>query len=224
VCTSKLLRGGWSQRLPAPHITAEGSGLFPSLGCWRARRPRPERQPATDGFAGCSGARVAPAPTCRRPYCGRDDNYLCQPTRARASRPSQRSSSALTRPWCSGARSWGSRARMARASCCAIDSRSPSRARLATANSGGPLWRVPRNSPGPADLQVLLRDDEAVAAVLHDAQPLRGLHRGARQVGHEEAVALRRATAHAASQLVELGQALKGVKRIIPTTRSPRIV
>ena len=72
-----------------------------------------------------------------------------QPTRASLRRPSHRSSRARTRRWCSGACSSGSRSTIALASSCAVASSAWSRTRLATASSGRPLWRVPRNSPGP---------------------------------------------------------------------------
>ena len=60
---------------------------------------------------------------------------------------------------------------MARASSEATAERAWSLPRFATLSSGSPLCRVPRNSPGAAQLEVLLGDDEAVGALLQHLQP-----------------------------------------------------
>ena len=78
--------------------------------------------------------------------------------------------------------------------------------RSAKRSSAAPDWRAPRNSPGPADLEVAARDLEAVVGLEHRLQARLRVSRQRRAV-EQHADARRRAAADPAAQLVQLRQA-----------------
>ena len=127
----------------------------------RRGRRRPWRRPPRAR----RGTPAARAPTGRRswPRCSAEE-VGAYPTRARASRPSQRSSSAFTSAWCSGPSSRG----ILRDDAPRLLLRQRQQISIARQVRHRQLRQaaLPRAEElaRPADLQVLLRDHEAVAA------------------------------------------------------------
>ena len=188
---------------PTPPLPANASrkrqpGDARAPGCRTASAARARRWAASSRPAGAFSRRPLPAP-------GDDARHPIRPAPGRSGAPSRRSRGS--------ARSAAARGAPRRR-----DQRKASRARLLQqvavaqqvaprGSSGRPHWRVPKKSPGPAQLQVLLRDHEAVVGLRPSPRAARAPPRRAGRGSRSTQVDARRAAAHAAAQLVELGQA-----------------
>ena len=176
----------------------------------RARRPASSPRTASSSRASTT-ARSASSPrtstSVGRTACSRGAGHqsatsLDHPTRARPNRRSQPPSS---RKWASdGGRAPSSTSR--KASVRARSSRSRSRMRWADPEGRHPPLPGAEEVAGAADLEVLLRDREAVLGRDHDVEA-RPRHVGEPAVGQEDAGGRGRPAPDAAPQLVELRQA-----------------
>ena len=93
------------------------------------------------------------------------------------------------------------------ASSLASSSRARSRSRLATRNSGRPVWRGAKELARAAQLEIELGQFEAVLGGDHGVEARFGLLGETFGAGHEDAVALGGAAADASAKLMDLGEA-----------------